>query len=192
MKWVWCLLFVLGCAVSAMLGLTAGVNLNPASTVKFVPAWGSLGDWVSGIGALAAVVVTLWLADKQRREDIESLRIQVVMGMLSYGPDQAFVSVNIAADGKRPVRVTGIAFHSKRARAALHVTGFMDFGDSLPISLTYGEQASFPMEFGFERVLRQYVEAHCAGSAEGLEVVVSTSLKDFRHPVSEAVLSTNQ
>ena len=43
--------FVLG----GLLGLTAGVNLNPNVTVSFVPNWGSLGDWVSGVGALLAV-----------------------------------------------------------------------------------------------------------------------------------------
>lgn len=192
MRWMWVLLFVFGCAVCGLLGLTAGLNLNPASTIKFVPAWGSFGDWVSGIGALSAVVVTLWLADKQRREDVESLQIKVVMGALSNGPDLAFISVNVVSDGKRPVKITGIAFHRKGAGAALHITGFMHFGSSLPINLSYAEQADFPLEYGFERTLRQYVNAHCNGSAKGLEVVVSTSLRDFRHPVSPAILKTNQ
>ncbi|WP_308907615.1 hypothetical protein [Pseudomonas canadensis] len=192
MKWILCFVVLFLCAISGFLGLTAGINLNPESTVKFVPSWGSLGDWVSGTGALLAVLVTLWLADKQRREDVESLKVGLVMGMMSHGPDALFASVNVTSDGKRPVLITGVTFMSNHAKQAMHVTGFMSFGNSLPIRLNYGEQAQFPLEFGFENALNSFVRAHCNGRADGLRVVVSTSLNEFSKPVPVSMLSMNR
>lgn len=192
MKWILCFVVLFLCVISGLLGLTAGINLNPESTVKFVPSWGSLGDWVSGLGALLAVLVTLWLADKQRREDVESLKVGLVVGMMSNGPALLFASVNVTSDGKRPVLITGITFMSRHAKHAVHVTGFMSFGHSLPIRLNYGEQAQFPLEFGFENDLNNFVHTHCSGIADGLRVVVSTSLNEFTKPVPLSMLTMNR
>jgi len=192
MKWILCFVVLFLCALSGLLGLTAGINLNPESTVKFVPVWGSLGDWISGLGALLAVLVTLWLADKQRRDDVESLEVNLVMGLAEYRPDDAFVSVNVTSDGKRPVLVTGVVFTSPYAKKALHVTGFMHFGDTLPIRLSYGEQAQFPLEYGFEDSLNNFVGRHCGGRTDGLKVIVSTSLNQFEKAVPAAVLTMNR
>ncbi len=192
MKWILCLVVLFLCLICGLLGLTAGINLNPESTIKFVPAWGSLGDWVSGLGALLAVLVTLWLADKQRREDVESLKVGLVIGMMSNGPELFFASVNVTSDGKRPVLITAITFMSRHAQQAMHVTGFMPFGNSLPIRLNYGEQAQFPLEFGFENALNNFVHNHCSGRADGLTVVVSTSLNEFSKPVPISMLSMNR
>src|SRR5690606_33024784 len=45
MRWLAGLAVAVLCILSGLLGLTAGINLNPDSTVRFVPNWGSVGDW---------------------------------------------------------------------------------------------------------------------------------------------------
>lgn len=72
MNWILGGVALLLCIVTGLLGLTAGINLNPESTVRFVPAWGSLGDWISGIGALLAVVTSLYLV--RRNEALQHER----------------------------------------------------------------------------------------------------------------------
>ncbi len=61
-----------------LLGLSFGLSNNHDKFItETVPVLSMLGGWVAGIGALAAVLTTLWLADKQRRDDVESLQVQV-------------------------------------------------------------------------------------------------------------------
>lgn len=72
MKWLWGGLGTFACVVCGLLGLTAGINLNPQSTVKFVPDWGSLGDWVAGVAALltffvACIAMNAWRAQERQR-----------------------------------------------------------------------------------------------------------------------------
>ncbi|MDQ0703708.1 hypothetical protein QF043_002500 [Pseudomonas sp. W3I7] len=76
MKWtVIFFLCILPCAVFGLLGLTLGISLNPESTVKFVPNWGSLGDWASAIGAFSAVAFALWQSHKQQLKELPKVRI---------------------------------------------------------------------------------------------------------------------
>src|SRR5690606_41643222 len=65
------------CIVSGLLGLTAGINLNPAATVRFVPNWGSLADWAAGRGTLAGGVASGYYGWKQRQDllDRKSTRL---------------------------------------------------------------------------------------------------------------------
>ena len=63
------------CVVCTLLGLTIGINLNPESTTRYVLTWGSLGDWVAGVGTFTAVAVALWQSYILRKEDVEDLII---------------------------------------------------------------------------------------------------------------------
>lgn len=122
MKWVWSLLFLFLIILSGLMGLTAGVNLNPSSTVRFVPAWGSLGDWVSGIGALCAVISSLWLA--QRSERLQALKEEENIEIEQSASD-FFASVRVISLGHYPaiiknvflVRPDGSAFSLTAVRA---------------------------------------------------------------------------
>lgn len=179
MKWVWVLMFVFGCAICGMAGLTAGINLNPASTVRFVPAWGSLGDWVSGIGALSAVIVTLWLADKQRREDAELLKVasngSVPVGTGFVG--DPFISLELTSQGKRPVTVTGLAVTSKHSTMRLALTGFANHSPTkvFPVRLEYGQRASVHLISGADTEITKFVEEYCGGRSDGLHFVAITT-----------------
>ncbi|VVP25597.1 hypothetical protein PS876_04064 [Pseudomonas fluorescens] len=70
MKYIVLVIAAVACVVCGLLGLTAGINLNPSSTTRYVPDWGSLGDWVSGLGALAAVWAMVWTYFRQRADSL--------------------------------------------------------------------------------------------------------------------------
>ncbi|MQU08603.1 hypothetical protein [Pseudomonas helleri] len=174
-----------------LLGLSFGLGSSHGKFIaETVPVLSMLGGWVSGIGALAAVLTTLWLADKQRREDVESLRVTINMSLISHDAPW-FITVQAVADGKRPSTIRGLTFTSPHARSAIHVTGFMDFGNQLPIQLSYGEKADFHLDYGIEMELRDFVDRHCKGKSAGLKVVISTNLNSFSAKVDPNYLSLN-
>lgn len=84
MKLLWVGLVVFACAVSGFLGLTAGINLNPESTVKYVPNWGSLGDWVAGISALLTFVVACVAMNAWRMQERQRLTLQWKADLVDY------------------------------------------------------------------------------------------------------------
>lgn len=90
------------CAFSAFAGLTAGINLNPQSTVRFVPDWGSVGDWVSGVGALLAVIASLYMVQRSERFQLARDSEQV---MLTQEPSMAWLTLHIACKGMRSCTV---------------------------------------------------------------------------------------
>lgn len=105
MKWIFWVIALLACVISGSLGLTAGINLNPLSTVKFVPNWGSLADWISGIGSVSAAIVALYLADLQRRNNTAKIEISQF-----YNADN--FTVDLVSTGEKPAIVRGVYIRS--------------------------------------------------------------------------------
>lgn len=179
MKVVWIAGCLFVCVISGLLGLTAGINLNPESTVRFVPSWGSLGDWVSGTGALLAVLVTLWLADKQRREDTELLKV-VSNASFPFGPGylgEPFISLELTSEGKRPVTATSLGVSSPHSKSRLAITRFAHHSPvkSFPVRLEYGQQASIHLEPGAELEIEKFAREHCGGKSDALKFIVGTT-----------------
>lgn len=178
MNWILVLCGVAACVICGFLGLTAGINMNPESTVRFVPNWGSAGDWVSGIGALLAVIVTLLLADKQRREDAELLKV-VANASFPVGPGfygLPFISVELTSEGKRPVTVTGLNVTSPHSKMRVQITDLAQHSpDKLPVRLEYGQRASIHLQAGAEIQIAQFVLEHCGNRTDGLKFVVNTT-----------------
>lgn len=191
----WAFLFVVLVTViglAFLLGLSFGLGNNHDNFIsETVPVLSMLGGWVSGIGALAAVLTTLWLADKQRREDVESLQVQVRSAIAMNGLGGWFIALNVISDGKRPVEVTNISVMSPHAKAYIPITDLAYGSSALPVSLSYGQRASFHLLAGFEREIRGFVNSHCKGRAAGLKVIISTTLKDFEAPLPEHLLTLN-
>lgn len=182
MKWILSGVVIALCAVSGLLGLTAGVNLNPDSTVKFVPVWGSLGDWVSGLGALLAVLVTLWLADKQRREDVAELLVVPNISVIQ-GEETWLLTVNVISKGKRPSLATSISISSKHSKKVLWPQNLHRFSGSLPANLSYGEKVDLIFTVRNIQQLAEFVLDHCDGKKEGLKLNILTTLETFSAPL---------
>ena len=135
MKWMTLLIAALACLICGMLGLTAGINLNSASTVSFVWDWNIAGSWVSGIGALLAVLASLWLAQRgeknQAEREKENLRIEVrVAGM--------FAHLHIVSLGHFPVTVKEVL---------IGVSGGSAFGT--PLADPASNEIVLPLRLGF-------------------------------------------
>lgn len=75
MRWMAIAGAIVACGITGLLGLIAGINLNPSSTVRFVPDMGSLGDWLAATGTFTAVWVAL--AQSARQADKERPRAKV-------------------------------------------------------------------------------------------------------------------
>lgn len=173
-----------------LLGLSFGLGDSHAKFIaETVPVLSMLGGWVSGIGALAAVLTTLWLADKQRREDVENLRVSVRRAITDTAEGGWFIAVRITSDGKRPVKVTSLSVHSPHANKYLHVARFCLGSDPLPASMTYGDSISLHLTPGFDREINEFVHRHCRGRAEDLKFVVSTTLHEFSGSIHKNLLT---
>lgn len=177
---------LVACLVSALLGLTLGANLNPESTTKYVLNWGSLGDWVSGIGALSAVLVTLWLADKQRREDVSELlvvpNISIIQGEATW-----LITVNVISKGKRPSFATSISISSKHSKKVLWPQNLHHYSGSLPANLSYGEKVDLIFTPRNVEQIAEFVLEHCDEKKEGLKLNVLTTLETFSAPLDGVI-----
>ena len=192
--WRLCALIVLSSVIGIafLLGLSFGLGNNHEKFIsEAVPVLSMLGGWVSGIGALAAVLTTLWLSHQQRKEDVEHLKVSINMSLAD--PDLPwFMTVLVVSDGKRPATIRGLTFTSPFATHAVHITGFLDFGSQLPIQLSYGERADFHLDYGTDRQLKNFIASHCKGKPTGLKVVISTNLNSFSAKVDPNYLTLSE
>ncbi|MFK3945628.1 hypothetical protein [Pseudomonas fulva] len=175
------------CVISGLAGLTAGMNLNPNTTIKFVPNWGSLGDWVSGCGALLAVIVTLWLADRSRREDVESVDVKCSMALVG-GIQTPLLVVEATSDGKRDAHVSGVFFTCSKAKSNYWLVKWHSLSARLPAHLGYGQRAMLIANEGAIGELANFIAEHADGDVSGLTVHVQTTLKEFTRPIHKDVV----
>ncbi|MBV4518522.1 hypothetical protein KVG88_00470 [Pseudomonas sp. SWRI74] len=180
MKYLLLIVAFIACILCGFAGLTMGVNLNPATTTRYVPNWGSIGDWVSGLGALLAVGVALWQSYIQRKEDVEDLVINQAQGNDRW-------RVSVVSKGKRPARVQWIGFYSREIDTILPIKSFVFHGDdaSLPQTLSYAEDIQFVTRPDLFLDLAINAVVTFDDSLKDLEIHVKTTLGVFRAPVLE-------
>ncbi|WP_085678132.1 MULTISPECIES: hypothetical protein [unclassified Pseudomonas] len=186
MKGVAVVVAVLVVAVlSALAGLTAGINLNPQSTVKFVPDWGSVGDWVSGIGALLAVIASLYMVQRSERFQLERDREQL---MLVQEPDLAWLTLRIGCSGLRACAVKDIRVsHGKNHRSLKH-DFTPKYKDALPCKLDPGESIEFHWSNAELKPIVSLVRSLGLKSLEGLYFEVVTGISVHRYALDESTI----
>ncbi|AQY67430.1 hypothetical protein [Pseudomonas veronii] len=175
--------FVLGC----LLGLTAGVNLNPNATVSFVPNWGSLGDWVSGVGALLAVVVAVWLADTQRKDNAEKLTLKCGVkpandGSMIFGGRD--LVVELISSGSRPVRVSGAKIGAKGKAGGWKAYMAGPTGKGFPFTLNYGEGEEIRLSFRDVSDVLDHFSAEYQGDLSKAQATVFSTLGHWEVDIS--------
>lgn len=181
------LAFLLG----GFLGLTVGINLNPQSTVQFVPDWGSVGDWVSGLGALLAVVVAIWLADVQRKENAEKLQLRCEIkpaadGSSIFGGKD--LVVELISSGNRPVRVSGARIGAKKSPKGWTAYMAGPTGRGFPFTLNYGESEEIRLSYSDVTDVLRFFDANHDGDLSIAQAVVFSTLGHWELDVS-AILS---
>lgn len=190
MKWLWGALGIFSCMICGLLGLTAGINLNPQSTIKFVPEWGSLADWVSGIGATCAVVATVYFGWKQREELLPKLSIKTTgIVLFDAGESISSFAIKLANTGSMPIDWTGICFHSDHGDKALWIDAGLLLPGSAPIagSLAPGKATSIMFSRRTLVLLRAFIDEHCEGRFKGLKVTINGAIKDFTSDVDPSI-----
>lgn len=178
---------LIACVISGLFGLTAGINFNPASTVKFVPNWGSVGDWVSGIGALLAVVVAVRLADMQRKDNAEKVNLKCQIkpadnaSMIFGGKD---LVVELISSGNRPVRVSGATIGAKGKESGWKAYMAGPTGQGFPINLNYGEGTEIRLSFRDVTVVLDHFNSEYQGDLTKAQVTVFSTLGHWELDVS--------
>lgn len=114
--------------------------------------WGSVADWVSGLGSFAAVVVALYLSNAAQRIYLRGnvgLRLVISNGM----PEQKILVFSVTNIGSRATVVNNLAMRVGlfKKRYAIITTG-RDFGSSsMPAPLTDGEVANWHIPIDKEK-----------------------------------------
>ncbi|WP_236192761.1 hypothetical protein [Pseudomonas glycinae] len=141
MKWIFFLIALGACLTSALLGLTAGINLNPESTVRYIPNWGSVGDWVSGVGALLAVITSFLLV--HRNEVTQAAREQESF-LIEQTATEFACSVRVISLGILPCKIKTVLFVGPSGSAvSLHRSLPAEGQVNMPVRLESREEVQF-------------------------------------------------
>lgn len=181
MSWIMASIYVATCVICAMLGLTAGINLNPASSVSFLWDWNAAGSWVSGIGTLLAVFVSLQMARRgeknQAEREKEKLNIDIrVAGM--------FAHLHIVSLGHHQVTVKDVLI-GRRSSGAFN-TALQDLkGNDIvfPIRISFREDIHASWRIDSVHALLDAIRALQPFTLNELTVEVMTSMDVYVVPV---------
>lgn len=166
-------------AMCFLLGTALGVSIDHGNfTETLLPVLSVIGSWVSGIGALGAVTVALWIAEKQRRSEKEDLELNFGF-VLVPGVREAVLMISAVSVGKRPSEINSVSIYGKDATAIMLVARFLNGGSQLPTNLGYGKKATFLCEEGLEIKIGEYLNRCCEGTSKDLKVCVSTTTENF-------------
>ena len=129
-----------------------GCALMPDASIN----WGSVADWVSGLGSLSASAVALYLArssDRIRLRCTCGIRFTVGGGM----PEESLVWISVTNVGRRPTRVTtvGLTVGSRWGkggrRAAILRVPASPYCSPLPLVLHDGETGQWAIPLDAQR-----------------------------------------
>jgi hypothetical protein len=183
-NWIY-LTAVLALLAGAAIGFGVGIQINPQTADIYLLNLGSVGDWVSGLGALGAIITTLWLADQQRRRDTEILKIDCVYSFLD---GQKIYILRIASCGQRPSRAVHLRVASDHTEDFLHFPEMMpNCGDTLPKLLGYAEEVCLILPSDAKQRIQDYVENSCGSNAKSLRFEVMTTLGLFKLDVPKSL-----
>jgi len=185
MNWILGGVALLLCLVTGLLGLTAGINLNPESTVRFIPSWGSLGDWISGIGALLAVVTSLYLV--RRNEALQHEREREKIEIEQWAND-FFCSIRVISLGIFPCTVKA-AFLLGPDGGAVPLDRYLpdESRVRLPARLEIREDVHFSWRIDQLREILGRISLFRLQSAESLRVQVTTVTSEIVVPISPEI-----
>lgn len=183
----YCSIAVTFFAIGLLIGyLNTGVNNSEIFKSITIPFLSMLGSWFAGLGAFAAVGVSLILALQAKKENIEEVSISSFIGV-RYGSDIKHVVVNVTNRKKIRSQIISIALNfSLKPDVDIHITNeaLERTGSQLPIALVdHGELASFFIDSSFGnnlRLMQQLNSLFGDGELGDGEISVHTTTKKFR------------
>jgi hypothetical protein len=107
--------------------------------------WGSVADWVSGSGSLAAAIVALYVAQSSQKVRLNcTVGLRLIIGLGS--PHLSVVSVHVTNTSQRPTVITNVGFTFgfwRWKRYAIINLPLTHISAGIPKSLVDGESASW-------------------------------------------------
>lgn len=106
--------------------------------------WGSVADWVSGLGSMAAVITALYLASWSQKIKLSGYcGIRLVIG--AGGPQQELVFISVTNIGNRTATICNIGMRVgrfKKRHAIISATKGI-YSDGIPVTLADGQVAKW-------------------------------------------------
>ncbi|MCV6621633.1 MAG: hypothetical protein OIF51_07760 [Cellvibrionaceae bacterium] len=174
--------------LSFAIGVSFGTSYDKGSFINVLfPALSVVGNWVTGIGAVAAVFTSLWLADNQRKLNSEDIGVK--FNLIVSPPDMTKrLMVSAVSKGNRPANVKSLSIYSGDSTVAMWVKDLDPQSSHLPLVMPYGHDASFILVPDTESFIIDYVQEHCEGKYSGLKMQLNTTLGSFSIPFSKEIL----
>lgn len=160
-----------------------GVALGVSSSLEqfselVIPILSLVGTWVSSIAAIVAVLVALWLAEQQRIRDSENVEVNFCTAVTEFTPTGNYC-VKAVSKGARPSLISSISLIvDNKQNAVYFVTNLEQFGHQLPVSLSYGQSASFFLKEEFAQEVKKYVAEFGAENSK-LQLRVNSTTSSY-------------
>ena len=124
----------------------------PKATWEFI---NTFSDWLAGLGTLAAVITSLYLARASRR-----IRLHVTVGHKTViepghsGPLPEYISIEATNMGSRVVRITGLEWRGGILRTieGSQVPPNNDLSSQLPVEIADSQQARWMIPLDSEEI----------------------------------------
>jgi len=142
-----------------------------------VPVLDMLGGWVSGLGTLAAVMVSLWLTGKQGRENAENIEIKQLA-------KQDFLKIDLVSKGNRTAVITGLELFEIGSGKRLSIDKYMKM-PALPAKLEYGGQVTFLLWEKHETEIRDEAYRWFVNKFSSMALKVTTTIGVYVEPLNE-------
>lgn len=166
------LVFLLGVAYGVSSGRNQFIN-------TLIPVFSAVGSWVSGIGALGAVFVALWLAEQQDKKNREHLNLDFNCVLTSLHED-GLLCIEAVSAGQKPSNISSIYLSGgKGCTKKIAWVEFAQGSTALPSKLGHGEKAYYFLLPGSEKQIGEYIKNHCNGRAKELNILVNTTTEVF-------------
>lgn len=177
-------------AVSAFaIGLLFGyLDMGIEDTERFksvtIPFLAMLGSWVAGIGTLFAVLVSLWLANQAKKENVEELDISFSVSVMPHlSVFDTFMTITITNKKRVRSNIVSIAFtFSNTENICFWVNPNKLKLGRIPVLLSdYGDREVIVLENDFKMVQSQEVINACSGDDLGTATLhVATTTNTFK------------
>lgn len=159
-----------------VVALSFSSGANPVETL--IATMGSVGDWVSGLGALSAAVIAIYLADKQRKDSLPQLEVRQQVGPLD-------IKITLVSVGDRSVHILSAYLRSRKLDGMARLIPSKD----LPKTLEYGGTLQVIADRSRCGNFSNFIsgsDAHC--DFPDLEIVIEASTRTFVYPVDRDVI----
>ncbi|MEL4014378.1 hypothetical protein [Dryocola clanedunensis] len=115
------------------------------TTADKIALFSAVGGWVSGLGALLAVIVSLYLANRKTKVQIKcdvGERLIISKGSFGDSSKQSGIAIVVTNLTSLPVKITGIGWSCGKGHYWHQILGDKD-SDVLPKKIEYGDQGFF-------------------------------------------------